>query len=312
VNRARLGITVSLLSGIAIAFVLVPIPWHVDSPFLLQPKNVRQVYVATPGFVAEVKVEPEQRVKAGDVLAVLSNPELEGRLREADMQIRKETARLKAMRAINERAEVETSQQRLISLSTERDELLRQMEDLIITSPCDGTVIPPERLGEKPKSTTPDSLAKWHGTPLEDRNRDTWLPTQTLLLAIAPDDRMEAILVIDQGDRESLRANQTVEIRLDHLPDRVFPSRITQISPRSLEFAPEPLSNKYGGPLPTTTDSEGRQKLTSVAYQATALLDEDTGLLKTGAIGQARVLVDERSAASWTWKWLRQTFYCRL
>jgi putative peptide zinc metalloprotease protein len=135
---------------------------------------------------------------------------------------------------------------------------------------------------------------------------------QTLLLNIAPDDRMEAVLIVDQGDRESLRQNQEVEVRLDHLPDRIFPSRITQISPRSLEFAPEPLSNKYGGPLPTTTDAQGRQKLTSVAYQATVLLDEQTRLLRTGAIGQARVLVEERSALSWTWKWLRQTFYFRL
>lgn len=312
VNRVRLGLTVSFLVSIAVAFVLVPIPWHVDSPFLLQPRDVRQVYVSTPGFVAEVKVQPEDSVKAGDVLAVLKNPEIETRIRQADMEIRKETARLAAMRAINDRAEIEGSKQRLISLTTEREELLRQTEELVIKAPCDGKIIPPGRSNEKPRSTTPDALAKWHGTPLESRNKDTWLPTQTILLSIAPDDRMEAILIVDQGDRESLRDNQAVEVRLDHLPERTFDSRITQISPRSLEFAPEQLSNKYGGPLSTTTDAQGRQRLTSVAYQATVLLDEETAMLRTGAIGQARVCVEERSAASWTWKWLRQTFYFRL
>jgi putative peptide zinc metalloprotease protein len=182
VNRARLGITVSFVVGIAIAFALVPIPWHVDSPFLLQPREVRQVYVSTPGFVAEVKVQPEQSVKAGDVLAVLVNPELESRIREADMEIRKETARLAAMRAINDRAEIEASKQRLISLTTEREELLRQTQELIIKAPCDGRIIPPGRASEKPKSTTSDALAKWYGTPLESRNKDTWLAHANLAL----------------------------------------------------------------------------------------------------------------------------------
>lgn len=312
VNPNRLAMTVVLLIGLVAAFLWLPIPWHVDSPFHIEPDGVRHVYVTTPGFVIDVKVEPDQKVKAGDVLAVLENPELTDRIQRLERQIGVETNHLRAMRGIGDVAEVEGSEERLESLNKEREELLRQAEDLVIKAPSDGTVIAPERLNEKPKSTTVESLARWQGTPLEAKNRKTWLPTQTRLLSIAPSEKMQAILIVDQGDRESLRRGQQVEIRLDHLPDRVFSSRITQISPRSLEFAPEPLSVKYGGPLASVTDNQGRERLTSAAYQATATLGEAADLLKTGAKGQARVVVEERSAASWCWKWLRQTFHFRL
>lgn len=312
VNRKRLVLTTTLLSGLAAAFVLAPIPWHVDSPFLLQPRSAQHVYVTTPGFVSEVKVKPNQWVNAGDVLAVLVNPELRGRLREADREIRVENAHQKAMRAMADLAEVENSKQRLISLNAERNQLLQQLDELVLLAPTNGRVIPPPRRNIQPKLSPHEGLASWIGTPLEDRNRQTWLPMQSLLLSIAPDDQMEAILIVDQGDRESLRRNQSVELRLDHLPDRVFVSRIADISPRSLEFAPESLSNKFGGPLATEVDTQGRQRLTSVAYQATVKLAEQTELRQTGAKGHARVVVDQRSAASWGWKWLRQTFYFRL
>ncbi|MCA9072890.1 MAG: HlyD family efflux transporter periplasmic adaptor subunit, partial [Planctomycetaceae bacterium] len=308
----RLALSVTLLGGLGFAFLLVPIPWHIDSPFLLQPRDAQQVYVKIPGFVTEVKVKPNQRVKAGDILAVLENPELRERLQETDREIRVENAHLKAMRAVADLAEVENAKQRLISLKTEREQILQQLEDLTLVSPCDGQVIPPPRRNLQPKNSPHEELAAWVGTPLENRNRQAWLPTQSLLLTIAPGDQMEAVLIVDQGDRESLRQNQRVELRLDHLPHQTFESQINDISPRNLEFAPEALSNKFGGPLATEADAQGRQRLTSMAYQATVQLSGQTPLLQTGAKGQARVMVDQRSAASWTWKWVRQTFYFRL
>jgi putative peptide zinc metalloprotease protein len=55
-----------------------------------------------------------------------------------------------------------------------------------------------------------------------------------------------------------------------------------------------------------------RERLTSIAYQATVLLEEDAHLIKTGMRGKVRFLVARRSAGDWIWRYLRRTFHFRL
>ena len=132
------------------------------------------------------------------------------------------------------------------------------------------------------------------------------------ILSIAPDDRYQAVLVVDQADRNDIRVGGEVRIKLDDLPDKVFKGTVAEIGERHLELAPQPLTNKAGGDLPTVTDKEGRERLTSIAYQATVLLDEDAKLLKSGMRGRARFLVAKRSLGDWAWRYIRQTLNFRI
>jgi hypothetical protein len=87
---------------------------------------------------------------------------------------------------------------------------------------------------------------------------------------------------------------------------------VREIAERHSEFAPESLSNKRGGELPTVTDRRGRERLTSHAYQALVELDGDHQLLKSGLRGRARFRVGHRSAAQWLWRAIRRTFHFQL
>jgi putative peptide zinc metalloprotease protein len=60
------------------------------------------------------------------------------------------------------------------------------------------------------------------------------------------------------------------------------------------------------------TDKEGRERLTSIAYQATVVLDTDLHLLKSGMRGRARFLVAKRSLGDWAWRYIRQTLNFRI
>jgi putative peptide zinc metalloprotease protein len=131
-------------------------------------------------------------------------------------------------------------------------------------------------------------------------------------LSIAPDKRLEAILLVDQGDRNDLQVGLDVDIKVEHLPGKTYHGAIDDISERFVEFAPRSLSNKLGGELATVTDAEGRESLTSRAYQATVLLEEDARLLTPGMRGKARFVVAERSAWDWLWRYIRRTFHFRL
>jgi putative peptide zinc metalloprotease protein len=103
-----------------------------------------------------------------------------------------------------------------------------------------------------------------------------------------------------------------VQIKFDHLPLRVFEGTINAIAERHSEFAPGTLSNKAGGALPTVTDPQGHERLTSVAYEATVLLDKHGERLCAGMRGNSRFLVGHRSPWDWAWRWYRHTFNFRL
>ena len=75
---------------------------------------------------------------------------------------------------------------------------------MTITAPCAGTVVAPPRIPAPPLDSRRDQLGSWHGTPLEDRNRNCLLPDRTHLLSIAPDSEFQAVVVIDQGDRNDM------------------------------------------------------------------------------------------------------------
>jgi putative peptide zinc metalloprotease protein len=103
-----------------------------------------------------------------------------------------------------------------------------------------------------------------------------------------------------------------VELKFDHLPSRTYSGKLDTISNRHLEFAPPALSNKADGELPTVTDKQGREKLTSIAYQATVLITQDTELMRPGLKGWARFEIDRRTAGEHLWRYIRQTFHFRL
>jgi putative peptide zinc metalloprotease protein len=76
---ARLWWSAGLLGAVAVVVCFVPFPVTVRGAALLQvePDQVQRVTVPEPGgYLKELLVQDGQRVRAGDVLAVLANPEL--------------------------------------------------------------------------------------------------------------------------------------------------------------------------------------------------------------------------------------------
>ena len=60
---------------------------------------------------------------------------------------------------------------------------------------------------------------------------------------------MEAIIAIDQGDIEFVRADQQVALFVNQLPNEPFESRTTALAPIRMQHVPKSLSSRFGGPL---------------------------------------------------------------
>jgi putative peptide zinc metalloprotease protein len=299
----------TILLGVALG---IPIPWHFDAMFIVEPHDVEHVYVTTPGFLRRQFVSEGARVQAGDLIAQLENPDKEDKKREMEVQGRVITSDIRVHQANDELAELEIARQKLTTVKEQLDEYESQLAQLRIVAPCSGTVIAPPIIPEPKAEETRIQLTTWHGTPLQSRNLHCFLEERTHICSIAPDDKFQATLLVDQQDRNDIQIGDEVQLKFDHLPDKIYIGKVEKISDRHLEFVPQLLSNKLGGEVPTKTDEQGRERLVSAAYQTTVVLPEDASLLRSGMRGRARFHIGKRSAWDWIWRYIKTTFHFRL
>lgn len=311
-SRGRIIVTTLLLVAALGGILLIPVPIYVEAPFTVQPRDVRHVSAMQPGVLREVLVQPGDRVQAGQVLARLTNEELEDRRRELDLELQLQRTKVESFDAIGSPAEKALAQQHVESLDQQIAELDAQLAQLTLRAPAAGRVIAPPAQPEAPRGVDAGELPKWHGTPLLPENRGMSIPPRTHFCSLAPGGEFEAVLLVDQLDRNDLRPGDGIRLKFDHLPQRVFDGVIRHLSPRQQDFAPPQLSSQSGGTLSTTPDDEGRQRLSSLAYEATVDFPQSGELLQTGYRGRARKVLTHRPLGAWAYRWVRRTLYFRL
>ena len=311
-SRPKIIATCTVLVTVLGVGLFVPIPWHIEAMFIVEPHDVQHVYSTTPGFLREQFVIEGQRVQEGDPLVDLENPEKEDKKREMIVQGNVVLAEIRVHRATGSIAEEEIAKEKLQTVKEQLAEYDHQLNQLKIDAPCTGVVIAPPAAPEPKAEEGRLQLTAWHGTPLQPRNRDSFLEERTHVCSIAPDNKFQATLLVDQKDRNDIDIGRLVELKFDHLPEKIYPGKVEKISDRDLQFVPQLLSNKLGGQVPTTTDEQGREKLVSAAYQTTVVLEEDIPLLRSGMRGRARFSIGHRSVGDWIWRYIKTTFHFRL
>lgn len=326
-SRPKIIFSLTVLFSVVVGGLLIPIPWHLEASFIIEPQEVQHVYLKTPGQLLEVKVRPGDVVEKDQVVAILRNQEMEDEKRKLEVQLSVQEEEKVTQIRLRDEGQVLVAEKRIESLHRQLEEVKQKLADLVVLAPASGKVIEAPRTKEPPIEQRRAQLVTWYGSILEGRNQGAVLEERAHLMSIAPNQNYQAIVLIDQGDRNELekegvsltdqleksQADKTkIELRFSHLWNKTYLGTIKEYSKESLDYVPELLSNKLGGDLPTVTDKQGREKLVSPVYQATIDVAEDTDLLRSGMRGKARFLVDKRPAGSWLWRYIRQTFHFRL
>ncbi len=311
-NYYKVSATLAIFTVLIVGGLMIPITWHIEAACLLEPENVKHVYVTIPGHMEELRVKPGQTVKQGQILAVLKNPEIEDQMQQAYVENRVLEESISTYQRMNDQEQLFLAMEKLKTSQKKILELEDQERQLTLFAPIDGVVVAPPRTDRPAHDVTRQELPAWHGTPLDPRNQKALLEERTHVLSIAPSDKMQAVLVIDQSHRDDVKVGDPVELKFDHLPSRTYSAQVETIADRHLEYAPPALSNKAGGELPTVSDNQGRERLTSIAYQATVRITEDTELMRPGLKGWGKFEIDRRTAGELIWRYLRQTFHFRL
>ena len=186
---------------------------------------------------------------------------------------------------------------------------MEAVKRLTVTAPCAGMVVESSWRQQSEENSPQIKLPGWHGNPLERENLGANLAAGTHLLSVAPNDGLEATLLVDQHKRDVFTVGRSVRICLDAKPGKVFRGQVQKVSPWTTGSNPAMDSPESADArLAKLATRQGDERW----FQAKVHLSADGLSPNAGMNGKARVWVTDRTAAQWVWRQFRITFHQRL
>ncbi|MFH1264197.1 MAG: HlyD family efflux transporter periplasmic adaptor subunit, partial [Planctomycetota bacterium] len=292
----------------AAAVLLVPLPFRVTAPVVLQPEGEHRVYVSVSGRLSSA-VREGVEVERGQMLARLEDPDVRMEIEELTGQRDRQRLHLQHLELrLGEdpsvAAQIPEAGEALADLEERLRQRERDEERLTLTAPVAGTVLPPAGLASRPYAR--NRLRTWSGSPLDIRNAGCHLAGGTLFCVVGDPERLEAILVVDQSDLVFVKTGQRVRLQLDELPAEVLGGTVTEIATNDLAVVPRELAVNQR--LPSRVDESGISRPLAVYYQVRVSLDDHERRLLTGTSGRAKILVEPRAVGRRVLRYLRRTF----
>ena len=312
-RRLRNGLAMCVL--LLAAVLLIPLPHSVSAPFVVFPGDAQPVFVTVGGRI-ESAVPAGSRVRAGEPLGELVNHELSLQHEQRVAEVARLTARLKnleAQRGNNESAAMRlpATRDELAGARRRLEQLTSEVQRLRLSSPLDGTVLPPPNV-VRPR-TAEDSLSDWHGTPLDVDNLGATVREQTLFCYVGDPARQDALLLVDQNAVEFVRPGQRVQLRFLSAPGELREGQVEEIASSRSEVVPRELTVAQLAPVRHTSAGSAPAE---VSYEVRVRLLEETASQTFGAAfyspGKARIACGTQSLAARFWRLLRNTFSAEL
>jgi putative peptide zinc metalloprotease protein len=248
-----------------------------------------------------------------DVLARLNNIDVEIAIAKAAGQHDVYEAQLKGLERSSFRDRSASAQ--IKQVREGRDSAKKQLEKLEVdkaklqlVAPQAGTVLPPPIADNQRGAAT--NLPSWSGSPFDRENRGATLLKGTKFCQVGDPNRLEARLLIDEGDIDFVEVGQRVEIMLAQSAEYVYVSKIESKANDYVKESPTHLSSLTGGPLPTKMSNSGVAEPLSRVFEALVPLPEEDphGLLRIGLIGRAKISTGPRTLFDRLWRYVARTF----
>jgi multidrug efflux pump subunit AcrA (membrane-fusion protein) len=210
-------------------------------------------------------VEPGDRVAAGDILAVLDNPEQFLELNKLKLNIQRGELRSRILKRDDKLAEYQAERERVAALELQLREKTNEVDSLIVRAPSDGVVI-----GRR--------LAMLVGTYLAKGDE---------ILAIGEEHGKELRVSVAQHDVQWFSAHVGQPLRIWLGDGRRLSATLAKLEPQASAIPPhDALGANCGGPLPVLERRAGEGKKESVHHEF--LTPRFTGIvpLDSGAAGE--------------------------
>lgn len=305
--------TLLVLAAVAGGLLVIPLPYHLYAPFVIEADEAERVVATVPGRLVEA-LPVGSRVAPGDVVARLENPPLS--LRLAMLQARKslleqQLAGYLAVRGEHEETAVRipATREAIADLEQQIRTLAAQLGRLELRATRAGTILSPPNVPRLPAE--PDELPLWDGSPLEAANLGCYLETGAPVCLVGNPSRVSATVLVSQAELPFVRHGQRVDLLLSGLSDRTLPGVVAEVSPVPVDVLPRELAARRA--LPTDPNSPQNPRPLEPIYRVRVTLDE-SGVAPPlrWATGEARIRLASEPLAYRLWRSARRTFHFQL
>lgn len=237
-RRRMMGI----VGGCAMAIWLCwsVLPWYSTSkvPLIVDYHPAQEIRVAVSGFLDQQLVTVGDRVSEGQVLARLSNRELEIEHQNLLLEIEQSKGRERDFHNHDAIAAVQVEQKNQASLYSKLKQVRKQIQGLVVLAPNDGVIAKSEM-----ESRT--------GTVIASGDR---------LFVLGARNREKVMGMVDQADVDAFREaeGETLSIHIWGTGSKTMQGTVARVLPRaSLELPHPALGAMAGGPLAVRPNPEG-------------------------------------------------------
>src|SRR5271154_2940970 len=261
--------------GLFLLLFIPPIATRVSTGLVLEPGRSVPVRAQVPGQLQTVYVRAGERVRAGEVLATLKNPELENETQTLANEMSLASSDVRNGQDRSDFDKAATGVRERNRLSIERSIADRSIEALKIRAPIDGILVA-------------DNL---------DQRAGSFIQAGDELGKIVDRDSMKARILVRDWELEDVKDGAAVKVKVTPFPFRTYTGIVQKILPAAA----------LDRPVAQTQDLERLgQKLTN--YFAIEMeFPNDDGSLREGMTGTARIagkstpLAWQFSRAMWRW-----------
>jgi putative peptide zinc metalloprotease protein len=241
-HRQRvLTVFASFCVALLVLLFVVPAPFRTVAEGVAWLPQSALVRAGHGGFLAQLVVQPGQRVAAGDVLVQLHEPDLEAQLSVSQAKVA-ELEAIYSAQFVNDRAQAAMALDQLEAEKLVQVSLRERVDLLTVRAQSAGTFTVP-RAQDLP---------------------GRYFRQGELLGYVLDKPELVARVVVEQEAVDAVRAASTqVQVRLAHLPDQVLRGRLEREVPGGDEYLPsKALAAEGGGRLMTDPrDTEGARTL---------------------------------------------------
>ncbi len=287
------AIGVFTVSACLIGFLVggLPLSSSVRAPCALEPLKEDVVRAEWPGFLTTVNVGDGDHVTEGQVLAVLSNEELDNQLLTKEYEVAASQARLRQVE-VKDRAAAQAERFNLESLRKDVAALQERKDALTIRAPFDGVVIAPDL----------------------ERVSGRFVKLGESILTVASLETLRVTAVLDNADVPAVRGAppDAVRIKFASNPDRTFTGTVERVEPSATKEAPPmALTNAAGGPVLLDPNAPGGAKALMPWYRVDIVLDSGQRILPVGATGTVRFVTGRSPIGHQFWLHFRRILHRR-
>jgi len=263
--------------GLAVLFLIPPIPTRVASDFVLEPSREAHVRATVAGAVSQVLVKQGDVVKAGQPLAVLSNPEIETHAGVLSQQLAMVSGAVRAAQMRAGTPGLGAAIQEKQRLEQEYSVARSEADSLLLRSPLAGVV----------------------STPSPDHKMGQFLNAGDEFCDVVDRDSMKARILVRDWELDDIHAGSSASLKVTPYAFRTYSGNVARILPAAAEDVP--VSR------PERTLRFGQQLANYVAVEM--VFPNPDGSLLEGMTGTAKI-TGKPYPVAWqagrgAWRWLR-------